>query len=261
MKKPVSLVLVLVFALAACSSAKAPTRVGELVAYSTQFSSQGQPLVSAGVYANLYDPFAGCSVTGSGSCRIVTCPIPLPAPPDAPAAGTLSFTGMRDAITLDPPSYLYDTPGIVRTQFGAGASIGMKGSGGADIPAFALTVLGPGSPKYAGPDPDGAGHVHLPVSAPLTVTWTDATIGEVVVHLDQDVDTTHHEVECRFVGTAGTGTIASLGPFTAGAAGRMEVRGETRTTADAGDFRLTGRAYAMGLRGNGEQASFVVDFE
>ncbi|HEX7602219.1 MAG TPA: hypothetical protein VF316_11465 [Polyangiaceae bacterium] len=251
-----------VLVLASCSSSgKTPTRVGELVAYSTQFTSQGQPVVSAGVYVNLYDPLAGCTVMGSGSCRIAACPIPLPDPPATPAAGTLSFTGMRDAITLDPPSYLYDTPGVVRTQFGAGASIGMKGSGGADVPAFALTVLGPGSPKYTGPDPDGAGHVHLPMNAPLTVTWTDATIGEVVVHLEQDVDTTHHEVECRFVGTAGTGTVTSLAPFTPGASGRMEVRGETRTTADAGDFRLTGRAFAMAQEASGEQASFVADFE
>jgi hypothetical protein len=250
-------------ALAACSSSgKSPTRAGELVAYSTQFKSQGQPLVSAGVYVNLYDRLAGCSVSGSGSCRVATCPIPAPDPPATPAAaGTVTFTGLRDAIVLDTPPYLYDTPGVVRPQFGAGATIGMKGTGGADVGAFSMTVLGPASPAYTGPDPDANGHVHLAVSGPLTVTWTDASIGEVVVHLDQDVDTTHVEAECRFVGTAGSGTIASLAPFTAGTSGRMEVRGEARTTADAGDFRLTGRAIATALRATGEQASFAVDFE
>ena len=172
----------------------------------------------------------------------------------------MTFTGLRDAITLDAP-YLYDTPGVVRTQFGAGASIGMKGSGGADVPAFALTVLGPGSPKLTGPDPDANGHVHLAVGGALAVTWTDAAIGEGVAHLDQDVDTTHHEVECRFVGSAGTGSVPSLAPFTAGASGRIEVRGETQTTADAGDYRLTGRAFAMAVTATGEQASFVADFE
>ena len=259
MKKLISLVLVL----ASCSSlsAKTPTRVGELVAYSTQFSSQGQPLVSAGVYVNFYDRLADCTVTGSGSCRLATCPIPLPSPPATPAAGTLTFTGMRDTIVLDTSSYLYDLPGVVHPQFGAGATIGMKGSGGTDVPAFSLSVLGPGSPSYAGPDPDASGHVHVAVGGPLTVTWTDANIGEVVVHLDQDVDTTHYETECRFVGTAGTGTIASLATFTAGAPGHMDVRGEARTTTDAGDFRLTGRALAMALRPGGEQASFAVDFE
>ena len=261
MQKLLSSVFVLALASCSSSAAKTPTRVGELVAYSTQFSSQGQPLVSSGVYVNLYDRLAGCSVTGRGPCRVAACPIPLPNPPATPAAGTLTFTGLRDAIVLDTSSYLYDTPGVVRPQFGAGATIGMKGSGGVDVPAFALTVLGPGSPRYSSPDPDASGHVHLAVSAPLTVTWSDATLGEVVVHLDQDVDTTHYEAECRFVGTAGTGTVASLAPFTAGASGHMDVRGEARSTTDAGDFRLTGRALAMALRANGELASFAVDFE
>ncbi len=241
-----------------CSSTKQPGHVADVAAYSTQYQSGTQGLVAAGVYAYFYDRFADCTKSTVSGCSVVVCPAQRPAPPEAPAAGTLNFVGTRDGIVLDPP-YLYDPPGVQRTQFGPGASLTLKTTGGADVPAFSATVLGGPSVKLASPTIDGVNPVVVARSAPLEITWTEGTFGEVVGHLDQDTADQRIEVDCRFLATAGKGTIVTA-PFAAGP-GQLDVRGETLTQVDSGDYRVTFRAFSNALTPGGDRVRAAVDLQ
>lgn len=241
-----------------CSSTKQPGHVADIAAYSTQYQSGTQGLVAAGVYAYFYDRFADCTKSTSGGCSVVVCPAQRPAPPEAPAAGSLTFVGTRDAIVLDSP-YLYDPPGVQRTQFGPGATLTLKTSGGADVPAFSATVLGGPSVKLSSPAIDGVNPVVVSRSAPLEVTWTEGTFGEVVGHLDQDTADQRIEVDCRFPATAGKGTIVTA-PFAVGP-GQLDVRGETLTQVDSGDYHITFRAFSNALTPAGDRVRVAADLQ
>lgn len=241
-----------------CSSAKQLGHVADIAAYSTQYQSGTQGLVAAGVYAYFYDRFADCTKSTAGGCSVVVCPAQRPAPPEAPAAGTLTFLGTRDGIVLDSP-YLYDPPGVQRTQFGPGATLTLKTTGGADVPAFTATVLGGPSVKLATPVVDGTNPVVVSRAAALEVTWTDGTFGEVVAHLDQDTADQRIEVDCRYPATAGKGTVQTA-PFAAGP-GQLDVRGETLTQVDSGDYHITFRAFSNALTPAGDRVRVAVDLQ
>ncbi len=241
-----------------CSSAKTPGHVADVAAYSTQYQSGTQGLVSAGVYADFYDRFADCSKSAAGSCAVVVCPAQRPSPPAAPAAGTLSFGGTRDALTLESP-YLYDPPAVQRTQFGAGSTLMLKGSGGADVPAFTATVLGGPSVKVTAPAIDGVASVPIAIGGSLEVTWTPDKFGEVVLHADEDTADQRIEVDCRFPASAGKGNLATT-PFRAGQ-GQFDVRGESKTQVDAGDWRITFRAFTNALTPAGDRVRASATFQ
>lgn len=243
---------------AACSSAKQPGHVADVAAYSTQYQSGTQGLVAAGVYAYFYDRFSDCTKSSAGSCSVFVCPAQRPAPPEAPAAGTLTFVGTRDAIVLDTP-YLYDPPGVQRTQFPPGATLTLKGSGGADVPAFSATVLGGPSVTVSSPTIDGVNPVPIALGGSVEIAWNAATFGEIVLHLDEDTADQRIEVDCRYPATAGKGTIATT-PFVAGS-GQLDVRGESLTQVESGDYRITFRAFSNALTPGGDRVRVAAAFQ
>jgi hypothetical protein len=254
----VAATLAVLGAVAACSSAKTPTRVADVAAYSTQYQSGTQGLVAAGVYAYFYDRFSDCTKGTAGGCSYFVCPAQRPNPPEAPAAGTLTFVGTRDALVLESP-YLYDPPAVQRTQFGPGATLTLKGSGGADVPAFSATVLGGPSVKVTAPTIDGVASVPIALGAPLEVTWTPDKFGEVVLHADEDTADQRIEVDCRFPAAAGKGSLVTT-PFVAGS-GQLDVRGETLTQVDTGDWRITFRGFTNALTPAGDRVRVAATFQ
>ncbi|CAN5149051.1 hypothetical protein BH09MYX1_BH09MYX1_62990 [soil metagenome] len=245
-------------AIAGCSSAKLPTHTADVAAYSSQYQTGTQGLVAAGVFADFYDRYADCTKSSSGTCAVFVCPAQRPAPPEAPAAGILTFSGTRESIVLATP-YLYDPPAVQRTQFPAGATLTLKGSGGATIPAFTATVLGGPSLRLTSPLLDGVTTLPVARGSTLELTWEAGTFGEIVAHIDEDTTDSRIEVECRFPATAGKGSVSTI-PFSVGP-GQLDVRGESRTTVDSGDYRITFRAFTTALTPSGDRTRVAIDLQ
>jgi hypothetical protein len=169
--------------------------------------------------------------TGAGSAPTQTTMGPctatvIPTPPSSEAgtpmavaglnAGTLTITGAgtpaSTMLAYGPVASQQGVPGYTAASgstalFAGGDTMTVSGAGGADLPAFAAqslvapTQVAVTAPSCTGTCPD------LDRTQDLTVAWTGAGAGKVVVTFETISDTQAVLLQCRFDATAGTGTV------------------------------------------------------
>jgi hypothetical protein len=177
-----------------------------------------------------------CSNVTAGACAISTCS----GPSQGASAGTLTIAGgsLGDAgVALTPgapPDDLYSYSGTA-PLFGAGDTLSVSASGGADVPAFSATVGGVGPITVTAPAlPGDGGLFEIPRSSDLKVTWTGGTPGsQVLVQLgSRDVT-----VLCFFDAASGAATLpqSTLATLPPGVS-TLAVGQQNTTNLDAGGF-------------------------
>jgi hypothetical protein len=159
--------------------------------------------------------------TTMGACTATVIPTAADdaGPPMAVAglnAGTLTVTGTgmpaSTMLAYGPVASQQGVPGYTAASgstqlFAAGDTMTLSGAGGADLPAFAAqslvtpTQVLVTAPACTGTCPD------LDRTQDLTVAWTGAGAGKVVVTFETISDTQAVLLQCRFDATAGTGTV------------------------------------------------------
>lgn len=202
--------------------ATAPT--GIILVTQTHLGSTFHYSIAAAFRAFVVPTGAGSAPTQTtmGACIATVIPTPPSSEAGTPMAvaglnaGTLTITGTgmpaSTMLAYGPVASQQGVPGYTAASgstalFTGGDTMTVSGAGGADLPAFAAqslvtpTQVAVTAPACTGTCPD------LDRTQDLTVAWTGAGAGKVVVTFETISDTQAVLLQCKFDATAGTGTV------------------------------------------------------
>lgn len=237
----------------------APTRTGYIIvgSHSTDVAAVFSNYAYAGFNAGPGTWFAkGCTREVSGACTVVLCDLTnggdqRPSPGATKSAGTVTIGGTNPAFSL-----AYDTvtaqytiaPAVPNDHllFAGGETVSFSAAG-ADVPAFAATLLAPSQLTITSPALP-AGAFAIDRTTDLVFVWTGNSVGEVSVNI---VTTTisaattvaDSSVGCRFDASALTGTVPAamlrkLMKTDAATTARLSTDHSTTREVLAGDYGI-----------------------
>lgn len=190
-----------------------PTRAGALLFQSYDAMNTPSTSTRGGVAAaELYASGAPCSTMQTiGPCVLLDC---TGAAPALVSAGTITFAGAAEPVTLTPDAGNAYTRFMTSAAplFAGGDSITVAASG-ADVPAFSTSLVMPGKTTItspAKPTPQSP-QLNINRTLDLTLQWTGSSVGKVQIGLN---DLARHTLLCGFDASAGMGTIPSAALMT-----------------------------------------------
>ncbi|OGQ77307.1 MAG: hypothetical protein A2289_00095 [Deltaproteobacteria bacterium RIFOXYA12_FULL_58_15] len=147
-----------------------------------------------------------CSVVDAGACSKTTCV----SGGARPSAGAIAVTGGLQTPVASPDSNgIYTVSGLASSQslFSTGTSLSVTATG-ADVPAFTESVVTPVSITVSSPT-FTTGAITVDTSADLSVAWSGATAGEVLLVAGGTISASSSTVVmyCRYDAVDGSGTV------------------------------------------------------
>ncbi len=220
---------------------------GSIAIFSSAFKQNATVNVSFTPNAQ-NDPL--CTVTVSGACRVLECPVVdggiQQTPPTRAGAGTVAFDGGTMSFAAVPTvDGLYASPQITFTgataPFAGGETATLTASGG-DVPAFSQTLTYPILFLLQQPAiPDGGNEkVLVPRNADFTFTWSRGTANaDLVVQGSSTTATMFAGLSCTFPSAAGTGTVPQALLSKLSAATDLRLFSAGKAVTQAGDYTVT----------------------
>lgn len=228
------------------SNGPPPPNNGYVAITSTSAMSGTMPIVFGTASASFYvnQATGTCTEQVFGACTTFTCPATVPTPIYA-SAGTISVTGLSQAITLTPQADKTYMPfSQMQPLFTGGEMITVSGTG-AEAPAFSIGVTAPSRASITSPAPPPTnGSLTINRAQDFSVMWTGGGAGKLYVYF-AGPSGSGASVSCGYDASAGSATVpaAALSVLPPG----MGSFGASRLfykSVDIGDWRIYGQAFS-----------------
>lgn len=225
----------------------APANTGYVSVQSINAISGTTPITYGGVSATFSTTVAtpACTLQEVGPCTVYTCTTTTPMAVYH-SAGTVSVTGIKQAVTLTPqPDNIYmPFSSQQATLFDGGETITINGSG-AEVPAFTVSVTAPTRPTITSPAKPAttSGSITVNRAQDLAVTWSGGGAGTVYIYVGGPTGS-NTSMSCGYAASAGSAMVpsAALTKLAAGM-GSFSASAVSNKTVDKGDWRIYGQGF------------------
>ncbi|HTL35583.1 MAG TPA: hypothetical protein VL326_20785 [Kofleriaceae bacterium] len=242
--------LVCLLALAACAgdddsgggNGPPPPNTGFVAISSYRATQSSTPIVGGGASASftMNTNVNACTDTMVAGCDVYVCQ--APGPTTYVSGGTVTITGLTQAVTMMPASdKMYAPVSSQQALYTGGETITVNATG-ADAPAFTLSLTAPARASITAPAKPSSGGLTIDRAHDFAVSWTGGG-GKVYLYISGPSGT-NSTISCGFDASAGTGTIpaAALMMVPAGT-GSFNTSSLSVKSTDIGDWRFYAQAF------------------
>jgi hypothetical protein len=218
-----------------------PANAGFVGVFSYNAVDTSMPIMGGGVSVQFtLNAVSSCTDSVVGSCDVYVCQ--APAPTTYASGGTVTISGLSQAVTMAPSVGKTYTPYTAQQALYAGGETINISAPGADAPAFTVAVTTPTRATITSPAKPAGGALIIDRTQDLVASWTGGGAGKVYLYVTGPA-TSSSNIVCRFEASAGTGSIpsAALAMLPAGM-GSFTSTSVSVDTVDKGDWRIFGEA-------------------